>query len=66
MPELLLTTADAARILRVVPATVRWLERTGKLAAQRTASGVRLFKRSEVERVHRERREVGSKKGGRP
>jgi excisionase family DNA binding protein len=51
----LLTTADAARILGVVPATVRQLERNGRLAAQRTSSGVRLFQRSDVEQLARER-----------
>jgi excisionase family DNA binding protein len=51
----LLTSADAARILGVVPATVRQLEKGGKLPAQRTPGGVRLFRRSDVERLARER-----------
>lgn len=49
-------SADAARIIGVVPATIRLWERNGKLAAQRTVSGVRLFLRSDVERVAYERR----------
>lgn len=52
----LLTTADAARLLGVVPATVRQIERQGGLAAKRTPSGVRLFDREEVERLVEERR----------
>lgn len=50
-----LETADAARILNVTPATVRALEQKGTLRAERTASGTRLFDRSEVERLARER-----------
>ncbi len=51
----LLSTADAARILGVVPATVRQLERNGRLPAIRTAGGIRLFRRADVERFARER-----------
>lgn len=50
----LLTTSDAARgLLRSVD-RVRDYERTGKLPAQRTRSGQRLFKTSDVERLAKE------------
>ncbi len=46
-----LSVADAARILDVVPATVRQMERSGRLPARRTAGGIRLFCRADVERL---------------
>ncbi len=50
--ERLLSTADAARILGVTPATVRLMERQGRLpSAGRTQGGIRLFRRAEVRRV---------------
>jgi excisionase family DNA binding protein len=55
MPDLL-TKSDAARILNLSPATVVLLEKQGKLSAQRTVSGVRLFNRSEVEQLAAERK----------
>jgi len=45
------TTNDAARILKRAPATVLYYERTGRLKAERTESGVRLFRRADVERL---------------
>jgi len=50
-PGELLTTADVARILDVVPATVRLMERDGRLPALKTPGGQRLFRRSDVERL---------------
>ena len=51
-----LSTADAARILGVVPATIRLMERRGDLrAATRTEGGIRLFRRSAVEALARRR-----------
>lgn len=50
-----LSVADAARILGVVPATVRQMERSGRLPALRTAGGIRLFCRADVERFAEER-----------
>jgi excisionase family DNA binding protein len=50
-----LSPADAARLLGVVPATVRQMERDGRLPAQRTAGGMRLFRREDVERLAQER-----------
>jgi DNA-binding transcriptional MerR regulator len=52
-----LTTTDAARMIGVASETVRQWENIGKLQAFRTASGVRLFARADVERVAREYRE---------
>ncbi len=59
----LLTTGDAARILGVSADSVRVYERAGRLAATRTAGGVRLFTREDVERLAGER--AGREKGGR-
>jgi excisionase family DNA binding protein len=50
-------TAEAARVLDVVPATVRWLEKTGRLKAERTSGGTRLFRRADVLALARERKE---------
>ena len=47
--ERLLNTSGAAKILAVVPDTVRLWERTGRLPALRTESGMRLFRRQDVE-----------------
>ena len=54
-PDDLMTTGEAARLLRLSPDMVRWLEREGRLPAQRTTNGVRLFRRCEVERLATER-----------
>jgi len=52
----LLTPSAAARILGVVPATVRQMEKTGKLpVATRTSTGWRLFNAKDVERLRRQR-----------
>ncbi len=53
--EQLLGVADAARLLGVVPATVRQMERDGRLPAMRTAGGVRVFRLVDVERLGIER-----------
>jgi DNA-binding transcriptional MerR regulator len=55
MAELLMKS-DAARILGVSPVTVVLLEKRGRLSAQRTPSGARLFSRSEVEQLAAERK----------
>jgi excisionase family DNA binding protein len=47
----LLQTSEAARILEVSAGTVRHLERVGQLRALKTAKGVRLFDRVDVERL---------------
>lgn len=54
--EKLLTTSDAAKILGVSADTVRRWERIGKLPAERTSGGIRLFKREEVEKLEAYRR----------
>lgn len=51
----IILTAEAARIAGVVPATVRLWERSGRLRAQKTSSGTRLYRRRDVERVAKER-----------
>ncbi len=52
--EFLMTT-ETARELKVAPQTVIQWERSGKLPAVKTTNGRRLFRRSDVERVKRER-----------
>ncbi len=47
----LLTPADAAKILGLVPASVRLLADTGQLPTVRTARGMRLFRREDVDRL---------------
>lgn len=51
----ILIASEAARILGLTPATVRYLENHGKLKALKTASGVRIFDRSQVELLARAR-----------
>jgi DNA-binding transcriptional MerR regulator len=55
-PDLVLTTGDVARRLRLSPARVRQLEQTGRLPAVRwTASGWRLYRFADVEALARQR-----------
>ncbi len=54
--ERLLGPADAARILGVVPATVRAMALSGRLPpAAMTEGGIRLFRRADVERLAADR-----------
>lgn len=53
----LLSVADAARVLGVVPATVRQMHRDGRLPGIRTEGGIRLFAREDVLRFLAERQE---------
>jgi excisionase family DNA binding protein len=46
-----MTTSAAARALGVSEATVRALERAGKLPAERTSTGTRIFKAEDVARA---------------
>ena len=46
-----LTTTDAARLIGVSAETIRLWEKLGKLAATKTASGLRLFRRIDCERA---------------
>lgn len=50
-----LLVSEAARVLNVSAETVRNLERAGRLPAVRTANGVRVFDRRQVEALARER-----------
>jgi DNA-binding transcriptional MerR regulator len=50
----LLLTGGAAELLECSPDNVRYLERTGRLSAERV-NGVRLFRRCDVERLRHER-----------
>jgi excisionase family DNA binding protein len=45
----ILQLKDAAELLGITPSGTRWLIDCGKLPAQRTASGQRILKRSDVE-----------------
>ena len=54
--NMLLLTSEAAKLLDLTPAAVRRLELVGQLRAIRTPSGVRLFERSEVNRLAAARR----------
>jgi len=50
-PDDLMTSGEAARELGLSADMVRWLEREGRLPAQRTTNGFRLFRRGDVERL---------------
>ncbi len=54
-------TADVSRETGAAAATVIWWERSGKLKALRTASGVRLFRRADVDKLVAERSASRSK-----
>lgn len=49
------TTGEVGKILNLSADGVRYLERTGRLHAIRTISGVRLFDPVDVERLRHER-----------
>lgn len=51
----ILSTSTAARELNVAAQTVRLWERLGKLPARKTTDGRRLFFRSDIEKLKRER-----------
>jgi excisionase family DNA binding protein len=51
----LLLTSDVAKILECSTDNVRLLERTGRLHAEKTEGGVRLFQRDAVEQFARQR-----------
>ncbi len=54
----ILQTGDAARLCGVSSTTIHLWERIGKLPALRTASGVRLFRRCDVEQLASERQHL--------
>jgi len=47
--------SEAARIVGVSAAMIRWLVDTGKLPAERTVTGVRVIDRAAVEKLAAER-----------
>jgi excisionase family DNA binding protein len=54
--EVFLSVADASRILGITPQTVRLMIRRGTLAVTaRTAGGIQLFRRDDVEHLAAER-----------
>ena len=58
-----LLTNDVAKELAVSVDTVRWYARTGRLPSLRTVGGVRLFRRTDVERFLAARMQQGSTQG---
>jgi excisionase family DNA binding protein len=54
MPDYM-TVGETAKVCDVAADTVRWWDRTGRLKAARTSSGVRLFARRDVEAYAAER-----------
>ena len=59
-----LTSGDIAKILDVSNQHVYWLVKQGRLpVASRTAGGIRLFRRSEIERIAIERKKSPSHPG---
>jgi excisionase family DNA binding protein len=52
--ETLLTVGDVARLFGVVPNTIRDWERQGRIQAQRTPGGVRVFRRGDLRRLEAE------------
>lgn len=57
----LITTNSAARIIECAPATVLYHHRLGRIKAQRTESGLRLFNRAEVEKFAKQWQERKAK-----
>lgn len=53
-PELL-TVGEAATVLKITPAGVRWLIDTGRLKAVRTAKGMRLVRSGDLHRFSRQK-----------
>jgi excisionase family DNA binding protein len=62
-PHDLMTTGEAARVLGLSPDMVRLLERDGRLPAQRTTNGLRLFRRGDVEKLAATRAQTGRSDG---
>lgn len=57
-----LGTTDVALLFRCSDARIRQLEIEGKLKAERTAGGRRIFHRDEVERLAQERARLAEEK----
>jgi hypothetical protein len=60
-PEQWITTRDACFILRLSQEAVRRLEGAGVLAATRTPTGLRIFRRADVEQLAQQRAERRAK-----
>lgn len=60
----LLTVGDASRMLDLTSRYVQDLADQGHLPVMRTARGLRLFKRSDVERLAAERTAKADREGG--
>jgi excisionase family DNA binding protein len=54
-PDQWITTRDAAFLLRLSQEAVRRLEDTGVLPATRTPTGLRIFRRADVEQLAQQR-----------
>lgn len=63
MSEELLTTSDVARLLRISEASVRNMERDGRLPALKTAGGQRIFKTGDVQRAAEKRAQSPERRG---
>lgn len=61
--EDLMTASDAGRILGVSVDTVRLMARAGDLPFKSTISGVRLFRRADVDELARRRKHERSRSG---
>ena len=59
---MLMTTNEVALRLQCSAENVRLLERTGKLTAEKTPSGRRIFNSVEVERLAQERARIAEEK----
>lgn len=55
MSARLLDTADVAKLIDCTPANVRALARKGRIPFEQTASGRRVYRAEDVERLARER-----------
>jgi excisionase family DNA binding protein len=62
MREKLMSTHDVAKRLDVSPQYVRKLEEMGRLQAERTEGGYRIFKSSDVDRLAQERAQAKEQK----
>ena len=62
MEDTIILTLEAAQIIGKGPATVHWYNKHGKLPAMRTTKGVRLFRKSDVEKLAQELRDKAKAK----
>jgi len=63
--QVFLSAADAGRVLKLTPSGIRQMSRRGELkAAARTEGGIRLFRKSDVERLAKKRANATKKSDG--